>query len=74
LKQIVAYRKALKMTQGQMAEVVGLTSNWYGKKESGKKPWNSNEMQTIIDFIRKTYPDVTCDIFFNEVVPISGIK
>ena len=46
--KLLGYRKMCKLTQADMAKIIGTTSaSGYGQKEKGNVPFKANEMKTI---------------------------
>jgi len=70
MKQVAAYRKIVNMTQSQMAEVAGIAREGYNLREKERTSWRSTEMQKILIELRKTFPELTYDIFFEDAVLI----
>jgi len=68
MKKIYACRKTAKLSQTYMAKLLGINLQTYSRKEMGKAKWKSDEMEIVLEEIRKTAPNVTYNIFFEDVV------
>jgi len=65
---LIAYRKKLGQTQLDMAKHLGIGLTNYYKKETGKAPFNQNEMIEIMKLINLIRPDLTVnEVFFNKL-------
>ena len=49
IRKIKAYRTLKDLTQGEIAEVIGITQTTYSKKENGKIPFTLAEAKKIAD-------------------------
>lgn len=63
------YRKHLRLTQREMAEIIGISEQSYWNKENGRRNFTDEEKLKIRDFLRQYVPEVTIDhIFFKQTV------
>lgn len=67
--KLIAYRKLIGYSQGEMAKVANICLTSYNQKENGKKDFTQTEMKLIADEIKESIPNLTIDeIFFAEGV------
>ena len=70
-KQLIAYRKALNISQNQIAKEIGMCLTTYNQKEIGRRDFTQKEMSSILSIIKKYNPNATIDeIFFSSEVNI----
>ncbi|MBF0848561.1 helix-turn-helix domain-containing protein [Streptococcus danieliae] len=62
--KLAGYRAMLKKTQKDFAELIKVTNQTYSKKENGQIPFKPKEMETLKNYIKETYSDVTIDSLF----------
>lgn len=48
--EVYALRKEYGKTQKELAEVIGISTNQYGRKERGEMAWHDYEMKILIDY------------------------
>ncbi|MCJ1748559.1 hypothetical protein MT416_04500 [Mammaliicoccus sciuri] len=67
MNKIAGYRRMLGLTQNDIAEIFGISTQAYRMKEVGKVNFNKKEMSIFRDMLRKkVFPNITVDdIFFN---------
>lgn len=46
------------LNQGEVAELLGISRKWYGKKELGYKDFTETEIEILIKFFNQTYEDL----------------
>lgn len=64
---VLLYRKALKKSQKDIAEYIGISVDGYARKERGENEFKISEMEKIVELVKAEIPSVTIDdIFFNE--------
>jgi DNA-binding XRE family transcriptional regulator len=49
---LLKYRKQLGLTQSELAQKIGISTNSYGKKENGTVPFKENEMAIILKLFK----------------------
>lgn len=70
-KNLGAYRRALNISQSEMAKVVGLGLTSYNLKENGKSYFTQKQMLEILNFFNDKGLKLTADeIFFKQEVSI----
>ncbi|SFL54796.1 helix-turn-helix transcriptional regulator [Lactococcus garvieae] len=57
-KELIALRKEKKISQKEMAEVIGVTAETYRSRELGKTDWRGPEMFAISRKFHKTIEDI----------------
>lgn len=57
-KKLLLLRKDNKITQTQLANILGITVKQFGAKESGKAKFNGDEMFKIADFFNMKVDDI----------------
>ncbi len=68
-ENLAKYRRSLKISQTQMANIADMCLTSYRYKEDGKKPFNQDEMIKIYNFLIDKYPNITIEeLFFNNKV------
>lgn len=63
--RVKGYRVMLGLTQREMADILGLSTQSYYLKENGRVKFTYDEMRVFRDRVQTIMPDVTIDdIFF----------
>ncbi len=62
-------RKAKKMTQKELAKVIGKTTQQYGKRERGEVPITLDEASQIAKCLGYAVYEVFPEYFFTPIVP-----
>lgn len=66
---LYASRKENKITQTEMGEVIGVTGQQYGKRESGQMSITLDEADLFSKKLGKPITDLFPEYFFTYVVP-----
>ncbi|GAQ17984.1 Cro/Cl family transcriptional regulator [Oceanobacillus picturae] len=70
LEEIKRLRKEHKLSQGDMAELIGLNTLYpYHRKESGNQSFTAEEIHTIADFFNQPV-----EYFFEDLVANNATK
>ncbi|MDB1924105.1 helix-turn-helix transcriptional regulator [Clostridium tertium] len=70
-KNLAACRRALNISQAEMAEIAGLGLTSYNLKENGKSYFTQKQMLDILMYFKEKGLPVTADeLFFNSKVSI----
>lgn len=64
-QKLKSHRVLKKMTQENMAKIIGITNKSYCEKETGKREFTRTELKKIITALELT-PQDTYNIFFSE--------
>lgn len=65
--KLLGIRKAVGVTQSEIAQYLDIAQMTFSRKESGKTEFKKSEMEKITTFFRKYYPDITLEeIFFDN--------
>ncbi len=66
ISRVLTYRKALRMSQADMAKQLNLSVDGYAKKERGEREFKASEMQEFLEVVKRKEPSVSIEqIFFN---------
>lgn len=69
MNKIRGYRNMLGKTQKEMAQILGISTNAYSKKEQGQIPFKDDEKILFKDMLSQYFPSITIDdIFFADRV------
>lgn len=69
MNKIRGYRNMLGKTQKEMAQIFGISTNAYSKKEQGQIPFKDDEKILFKDMLSQYFPSITIDdIFFADRV------
>ncbi|WP_314970942.1 hypothetical protein [Peptostreptococcus stomatis] len=69
MNKIRGYRNMLGKTQKEMAQIFGISTNAYNKKEQGQTPFKDDEKILFKDMLSQYFPSITIDdIFFADRV------
>ena len=68
--KLIGKRHELKLTQEDMARLIGISKNNYGLKENGKLDFSLPEIKKILNILNSTYEE----IFFEESVTENSYK
>lgn len=58
------YRNGHKKSQSEVAQALGISRNWYGKKEAGEIPFDTNEIMKFADFFGEDVRDILHLFFY----------
>ena len=61
---LIGYRKMLKLTQGDMADKLGIDRGWYQKKETGQRDFSQTEIEIIMKLLKENRPNLTVEEVF----------
>ena len=65
--EIANWRKAIGFTQKNMAEVFGVTTHTYFRKEKGQSPFTDEEKIIFRNLVNEFFPGVSIgELFFDE--------
>lgn len=65
--KLLGMRKAVGVTQAEIAKYLNIAQITFSRKESGKSEFKRTEMENITTFFKKYYPDITLEeIFFDN--------
>lgn len=65
--KLLGMRKAVGVTQSEIAEYLNIAQITFSRKESGKSEFKRTEMEKVTTFFKKYYPDITLEeIFFDN--------
>ena len=65
--KLLGLRKAVRVTQKEMADYLNINQATFCKKEKGINDFKRSEMEKITEFLKQYYPDITTEeIFFNN--------
>ncbi|MBG9368279.1 transcriptional regulator [Streptococcus sp. NLN64] len=64
MSKLKGYRVMLGQTQASMAKTLGVSTQSYNNKETGKTPFSNSEMLKIRDMVRAIEPNITIDDLF----------
>lgn len=62
--EISQYRKFLGYTQKEMADIFGISTQSYYRKEKGYSPFNDEEKVKLKEMINEFFPELTIDDLF----------
>ncbi|OFK62563.1 hypothetical protein HMPREF2811_02580 [Globicatella sp. HMSC072A10] len=69
MNKLVGLRSSLSMTQTDMANYLGISTQSYWNKENGRRPFSDNEKIKIKNLFLKYEPSITIEeLFFNNKV------
>lgn len=69
MSNVSRIRRFKGMTQKEVADILGISLQWYWQKEKGNKPFNDEEKLILLKLFKADFKDLTIDsLFFKQEV------
>lgn len=64
MSQVAKLRRFKGLTQTEVANILGISLQWYWQKEKGLKNFNDEEKVRLINLFKDDFPNVTIEELF----------